>query len=330
MYGFAHSGPAGGDQHLQSGGGAVSYGAMPPAYGGAPLMAEKANAEPPRHRSRINVTAVLICLVAPCILFCTVSAALSFPLRRESPALAGIAVVVAALIMVASVYLAISTTYKRWEGKTMREPFWYIFFGATMALSFTGAYGLGETNWWNNVLPYMDLQTLDTRYNVDPTTTLGQQLMDVGRVVFAEGSHVDVTRSIGFKNVDQYCVAPIVHNTPGVAPESYDFWAIGLNCCSGGSPDFHCGDYANPGARGGLRIARADQREFYRLAVQQAEAAYNMRSQHPLFFYWVADPGAELESYKADARKSFFLGNLSFFAMQLLLVLVGVVVYAKF
>jgi len=303
-----------------------SYGAMGPTSGSP----EKLAAGHPlhKHRPRVSLTAVLICFFAPCLLFTVVCGALSFSIRHTTPALTYIAVGGAAVAVLACCYYAFSTVMKRMANQTMRDPFWYVFLAVTLVLAWGYSFWLGETNYWNNVLPSIDLQSLSSRYSVDPSTTLGQQLMDVGTVFFSKGTKLDVTRSMGFKNVDTYCVAPIVMGDD--KPESFDFWAIGLDCCSGGTADFHCGEFDNPRAKAGLRLMREDQRAFYRLAVEQATSAYDLHARYPLFFYWMEDPTAELDSYVGDAKKAFFLGILSFAALQLLLVLIGVVVHAKF
>merc|ERR1719487_3180586 len=117
---------------------------------------------------------------------------------------------------------------------------------------------------------------------------------------------------MAFKNRDTYCVAPIVINQTRNA-SSFDFWAVGLNCCSGRPGDFNCGEYNNPHASSGLRVMRDDQREFYRLAVKQAEAAYDLKAKHPLFFYWMEDPGAEIAAYMDEGFKYYMFGLVTFF-----------------
>ena len=73
---------------------------------------------------------------------------------------------------------------------------------------------------------------------VYPNRMLGQQLLDAGIVQFAPGSQLDVKKSMGFKNGNLFCVAPIVFGT--ASPVSYDFWAVGKDCCSGSQADFSC------------------------------------------------------------------------------------------
>mmetsp|Transcript_126088 Transcript_126088/g.288615 ORF Transcript_126088/g.288615 Transcript_126088/m.288615 type:complete len:155 (+) Transcript_126088:546-1010(+) len=139
--------------------------------------------------------------------------------------------------------------------------------------------------------------------------------MDAGRVYFTRGSKIDTSRGVAFKNLDTYCVAPIVNGDS--KPDTYDFWAVGINCCSSVAPDFRCGQYNNPSARSGIRLMRDDQRPFFRLAVQQAEAAFRLTAAHPLFFYWMQDPVAEMNEYRDDGFKYYLLGVFAFFVLNI-------------
>jgi len=306
---------------------AVPHSAGYTSYGAASIPGKLSPATP--HRAKVNLIAVLICLFAPCAVFAIVCGALSLAtIRGRAPVLTWLAVIAAAAAVAACVYLAGRTVWKRSKGLSVRDPFWYLFLAATMTIAFAASYWLGQLNWRNNMQPYLVMQNLGVRTGVDPASAAGQQLMDVGRVNFVQGSQVDVSHSMGFKSVDEYCVAPIVRGDK--APESsYDLWAIGLNCCSGKQADFRCGDVGNPKALGGLRILREEHRSFYALAVQQAEAAYNIQARYPLFFYWVENPARELQSYKDEAERCCLLGCLCFVAGQLLLVLVGTVLHSK-
>ena len=67
-------------------------------------------------------------------------------------------------------------------------------------------------------------------------------------------------------------MAPIVVGNGTL--ESYDFWAVGLNCCSSNTGDYRCGEFSNPAAQSGLRLMDQREADFFRLAVQQAEASY--------------------------------------------------------
>ncbi|CAL1161933.1 unnamed protein product, partial [Cladocopium goreaui] len=101
---------------------------------------------------------------------------------------------------------------------------------------------------------------------------------------------------------------------------SYDFWAVGVNCCGLSANSFRCGEYSNPKAHAGLRLMSEDQRPFFRLAVQQAEAAYNIKANHPLFFYWMQDPVAEIMHYKTTGFAWALAAIAAHFAFNLLCV----------
>ncbi|CAK0889754.1 unnamed protein product [Prorocentrum cordatum] len=99
---------------------------------------------------------------------------------------------------------------------------------------------------------------------------------------------------MAFRNLDTYCVAPItMSNLP---LQSYDFWAVpvarwrGLSC-----------QYDNARARSGLRMMSDEQQPFFQLAVRQAEGDYQIKAQHPLFFYWTEDAS---ELMMASERES--------------------------
>merc|ERR1719378_285586 len=151
--------------------------------------------------------------------------------------------------------------------------------------------------------------------------------MDAGRIAFRDGSKLDASKAFGFKNRDVYCVAPISRGNTTLA--SYDFWAVGINCCSGNNPDFRCGEYDNPRARGGLRFMKDDQRGYFRLAVQQAEATHQIKANYPLLFYWMQDPDARLASFRDAGFRYYLLAICGFFAFNLFSVVLAVIGFSR-
>jgi len=276
-------------------------------------------------RSRLNLVAICQCLFVPWIVFCAVYAVMSFSLHYSQPALCYLVVACCGVFVLLVGFMAFQAVQKRASGAS--DPSWYIFLFLTSLVAWSVAVVLGDLNFWYNMQPYYDIQNLNTYPSVSPASMRGQQLMDAGRVFFTSGTKLDLTKSMGFRNLDLYCVAPI---TTGDAPlASYDFWAVGLNCCSGTSADFHCGEFNNPRAAAGLRLMRDDQRAFFRLAVQQAEAAYSIKAIHPLFFYWMQDPVAEMNSYQDDGFKYYLLGMFTHFSFQLFCVVVATIAFSK-
>jgi len=232
------------------------------------------------------------------------------------------------MFVLAGFAVAFVTGGLAWKAKIRdRDPMWYTYAALSFLLATILACAFGDMNFWYNMQPFYDIENLNTYPSVNPAREKGAQLMDAGRVYFADGAGLDPKKAMGFKNLDLYCVAPIVHGQEQLA--SYDFWAVGINCCSGVSSDFRCGEFNNPHARSGLRLMRDDQRPFFRLAVQQAEAAYNLKATHPLFFYWMQDPVAEMNSYRDDGFKYYLLGVFTYFAFNLFCVVCAVIGFSK-
>merc|ERR1719436_2231891 len=246
---------------------------------------------------------------------------MSFSFHYQRPAMTWFLVILGLVATAILAFMAYQTKQRE------REEMWYTFSTLALLVATITAAIFGDINFWFNMQPYYDIENLNTYPSVNPAREKGQQLMDAGRVYFADGAGLDLRKAMGFKNLDLYCVAPIVNGQEQLA--SYDFWAVGINCCSGVSSDFRCGEFNNPHARSGLRLMRDDQRPFYRLAVQQAEAAYNLKATHPLFFYWMQDPVAEMNSYRDDGFKYYLLGIFTHFAFNLFCVVCATVGFSK-
>jgi len=306
----------------------MMYGAAPQQMYGEQMAMGGAKAPFNRgQRKRMNLVGVVTSLFVPWVLFSVIFATMSFSVHYKQPGLAYFICAIGLLVVLACCALAFNALRKRMQGDIDREPSWFVFLAITTLLAWVMGVVLGDLNFWDNLQPYYDITNLNTYPSVDPSKMRGQQLMDAGRIIFTDGTKLDLTKSMGFKNLDTYCVAPI---TSGTAPlATYDFWAVGLNCCSGNSADFHCGEFNNPKASAGLRLMNDGQRAFYRLAVQQSEAAYNIKAVHPLFFYWMQDPIAEMNAYQDDGLKYYLLGMFAHFAAQLFLVVVATIAFSK-
>lgn len=201
---------------------------------------------------------------------------------------------------------------------------------ALMALAaWLSAVMLGEYNFHFNMRPFYDVRQLNVYPSVDTAKYSGQSLMDAGILEFAPGTQLVESQSMGFKNHDVYCVAPIASGTGNQS--TYDFWAVGMNCCSGHRPEkFHCGDYFPlQKSMKGLRVMDDDKRDMFRLVVKKAEAEFNLKVNHPVFVYWLSDPEAELQAYQDDGWQYFVTASFAFFCIQLLVVVVATVAFAK-
>lgn len=287
-------------------------------------------------RRRISVQSAGQCLFGPWLLFCLVYALRSFRLRFEQPLLCSALTAAFGLVVLVVGGAAAVAVVQRLRG-TRREPSWIVFAFITTLAAYALGVILGDLNYSSNTHWYYSSATLNEYRDVDPSRspgqqfTPGQQFMDAGIVYFSENATLDLRRSMGFRNEDTYCVAPITVKDAGVVLplEVYDFWAVGLDCCSPNVADFHCGEHLSPQAHSGLRLLDDSQRAFFRLAVQQAQAAHSIEARHPLFFYWTSDARAEMSSFLKEGYKYYLVGMLVHFGWQSLAVILAASGFAK-
>lgn len=281
-----------------------------------------------RGHRKINVFSMAFSLFAPWALFCAVFGILSFSFRYNQPGLANVAVAVLLLPAIVSCVHAVREVMRMIQDGTGAAT-WSIFLFLTLLLAWGAGAWCGNVNFGVNMRPFYDVMNLNTYPQVDPSKFRGQQLMDAGRIVFTQNTKLDLRRSMGFKNVDMYCVAPITVGNENVSFKplaSYDFWAVGLNCC-GDRGDFKCGEFNNPLAHAGLRVMNDDHRPFFRLAVQQAESAFNLKAVHPILLYYMQDPIAESQAYQDEGFKYYFLGMCGHLILQMVLVVLAATLF---
>jgi hypothetical protein len=201
------------------------------------------------------------------------------------------------------------------------EPAWFSYFSLMFGLAVFLGWAMGTEIFNKYTLPYYMIKDLKVLGHMDASKELGQNVMDAGIVYFADGNKIDAARSWHFKQDSVYCVAPIIKGESGSAvPEtqSFDFWAVGKDCCSVSSSDFRCGAYNNPVARSAIRVLGKEDSRFFRLAVEQAETMYGIMATHPVFFEWSQDPLETVNSWNAKAFTSYVIAVIASFVVCLL------------
>mmetsp|Transcript_58787 Transcript_58787/g.140125 ORF Transcript_58787/g.140125 Transcript_58787/m.140125 type:complete len:338 (+) Transcript_58787:96-1109(+) len=281
----------------------------------------------PGQKRRLNSLAICLALLLPWLLFCAVFALQSFELHYKRFELCMVLTFLLLLPALFYLRLGLKEVVKK-VGNEYRVGSWCIFMAITMIGAWVAGFLLGQYNYVNNTRPLYSINDLNTYTEVDPNRLRGMMMQDAGRVEFVEHALPVKNLSMGFVNGDIWCVAPFVY--PGTpTPRTYDFWAVGKNCCSGQQSDYHCGHYGNPYAHGGLRLLADSERANYRLAVQQAEAVHSIRATHPLFFIQHQDTAHLLEQMRTAGFRFYGLWMAGAFVLQFFLVTACSVAFAK-
>lgn len=174
-------------------------------------------------------------------------------------------------------------------------PFWLC---VVSVLAAAVGYLTGKYLWSDFLGPYYEYKRLQMYRGINPNVIPGERIQDSGLVDFTSNAQIDRSKGGCFMDRgDTYCIAPIVdggvvqYDLQGIPRTgSYDYFAVGINCCSCPNHDFQCGEWKNPFARGGMRSLDYKARPFYKLALGDWEAAYQKASKQPLFFDWVEQP----------------------------------------
>jgi len=185
------------------------------------------------------------------------------------------------------------------------EPTWFTYATITVGVALIAGTVCGSTLYNLYRRPFFQIRDLKVIQDLDAGREFGQNWMDAGILEFKQGSRLDRSMSWHFKHGALYCVAPIVMNTSKPETQSYDFWAVGQDCCSMGAADFRCGAWGQANARKAIRVIDDEAAPFYRLAVEQAETLYGIVASHPIFFRWSSNPEAEVAAWNREAFRSY-------------------------
>lgn len=264
----------------------------------------------------MNWTAIVQALLLPCCIFTGTAVMLSFSLQRDHQGLAAFVLMCGFLVATAFAIkaghaavalrrhgLAAPPAVTSEQMHTPHEPTWFTFLAAACFVAWLAGIILGSANYSARMLPYYDLASMGIARDVDPGHAGAKQYLDVSRIIFQEGVRVAEEYSLGYKDTTTYCVAPIVGkgglNSTGVM--SYDYWAVGIDCCEPVPPArFWCGnaDLTDPLAHAGVRWMFQTQDEYFRLAIEQAEAEYGYRARSPMLLTWTEDPIEDVEALR--------------------------------
>jgi len=173
---------------------------------------------------------------------------------------------------------------------TQKQSSWKWFPLGMLVFACLMGYIVGGTNYYIFMLPYLHY-TFNREYtNVNPgEDAAGYQ--DAGALYFSANARVNLAQSVGYKEWNRFCVAPIVSNDPS---DTVSFFAAGLDCCNS-RHDFNCWEAMDSTAHAGVRISENDpigkNLPQFKKAAAMAASVYGFKtSDNPVLVMWVKDP----------------------------------------
>lgn len=244
----------------------------------------------PVPKRRLNLSAMALSVVGPCGLFAFILWVVSNYSEVQPD--------VTRWVVICGLGAILCFVLKAWRNNWVKRkyiedydpehgPTWLLFIGTTALLAWVLALMLGSRN-AAIMEAYHSFAGRSVVREVDPRTDLAQAFLDSRVLVFRNGSYIDRTRALAFRNTRNYCVAPVMWGQE--LPARFEFWAAGTDCCDPYGGDFWCGEARHPAANTGYRIMNNGLNGFYRMATRQAEAQYKLFAERPIFFTWSLDP----------------------------------------
>lgn len=271
-----------------------------------------------RPKIRLSLMPILASIAIPWAFFAFTYIALASSVHFVAPWQTAAAVAGGALVLLCFFFAWLDQRTRGVDPKQMASlQLWAFYF----LVAWTLGVAAGSMSYAAYTEKWFELTRLNIYKGVDPDVSRGAQLMDAGSINFLPGTHVMLNISMGFKDQELWCAAPLQMGE--IPPVTYDFWLVGKGCCQASLPGFHCGSARHPHGDGltAKRVMEEADIPFYKLAVKQAEAAYGITAAQPLFLRFVPpekvqDP-AELEK---QAQKSLRQWLTGFLGLQTLVV----------
>lgn len=256
----------------------------------------------PGHRIRMNIVPLFINLCVPWAIFVFCAGTNAFWIRWAHPGCA------AACLGLVGLLVAISLLVAFWARRRDPDPTWFSYLALISACMAVAGAVAGNGIYTSYSRKYYEIMDLKIAKGIDASVTQGTSVIDAGIFEFLPGNHFKTDFSWHFIRGTVYCVAPIISNTSDVPlHQTYDFWAVGKDCCSTSASDFRCGSWGSAKAKSGIRVMDPGDTAFYRLAVQQTTSLYDILAPNPIFLTWAASPELEVTSWTQQAFKDYLV-----------------------
>jgi len=280
----------------------------------------------PGKRRRLNWVGLVVTLLVGPAVFIYVISVLCSEYRFHHPNRAR--ALVGAAVLVTLVEFLVAKSYRVRD----RQPMWLGWIFITMVMALVCGIFAGQLMYDWYMLPFFNAISLHEYPNVNVGTETGEQYLDAGFIGFSDGSELDLYMPGQYRHGDLYCVVPIVNKkVDGGVPKTgtYDFWAVGKNCCGDPVGVFRCGDWHNPAARSGLREISLEDHDDYLLAVKQAATTYNIESNYPILVQWLQNPLDVVLAYAKDGEEMYKLWIGGFVLFNCMVTFVAMLFFSR-